>query len=187
MRLWQGGRSWRPSRGRSDGLPACDLPRRARASPCGRFPHRATADSRLKGSQRPNARVNYHAELYRPSGGDSAGDEGPGRSRGRFTTKLNQSADGYCCALSSSSHQPDGTQFQSVREKPASRGLSRAGPQSPIVSLWARNPVMGAEASACGAGTSGTAIRRRGSQVARLGRGCCGGLPPEPDQERGLL
>jgi transposase len=68
------------------------------------------------------------AEPSRPPGGRGAGDEGLGRSRGSFTSKIHLSADGRCRQLSlavTPGQRADCTHFKTVLEKirvPPSRG-----------------------------------------------------------------
>ncbi|MFE6829094.1 transposase [Streptomyces sp. NPDC057690] len=63
---------------------------------------------------------NRVAEPARPPGGGGGGGEGPGRSRGGFTTKLHLSTDGRCRPLSlivTPVQRADCTQFKPVLEK----------------------------------------------------------------------
>lgn len=60
------------------------------------------------------------ARSRRPPGGDGAGGEGLGRSRGGFTTKLHLSADDRCRPLTlivTPGQRADCTQIQPVLEK----------------------------------------------------------------------
>ncbi|WP_443074101.1 IS5 family transposase [Streptomyces sp. NBC_01456] len=92
-----------------------------RASACGRRPHRSASGRGIKGGRRGGTPGrDAAAEPRRPLGGNSAGSEGLGRSRGGFTSKLHLSADGHCRPLSlvvTPGQRADCTQFKWVLEK----------------------------------------------------------------------
>ncbi len=71
------------------------------------------------------------AKPLRPPGGGGGEDEGLGRSRGGFTSKIHLSADGRCRPLSlvvTPGQRADCTQFESVLEKIR---VPRLGPGRP--------------------------------------------------------
>ncbi|WP_055563573.1 IS5/IS1182 family transposase [Streptomyces atriruber] len=153
-------------------------------------PHRSAAGSRLKGgrsSKTPGR--DAVAEPGRPPGGGGAEGEGPGRSRGGFTTKTHLSADGRCHPLSlivAPGQRAHRTQFELASEKIRVPRIGSGRPRKKPDSLAADR--------ACGNGPCREYLRRRGirhtipekidSQAARLRKGSRGGRPPGFDEER---
>ncbi|MFE1453394.1 IS5 family transposase [Streptomyces olivaceoviridis] len=148
------------------------------------------AGARLKGGRtgRTPGR-NAVAEPRRPPGGGGAGGEGPGRSRGGFTTKLHLSADGRCRPLSlivTPGQRAHCTQFKPVLEKIR---VPRIGPGRPR-----KKPESLAADKAYSNGPCREYLRRRGirhtipektdSQAARQRKGSRGGRPPGFDEQR---
>ncbi|MEU5093144.1 IS5 family transposase [Streptomyces sp. NPDC021356] len=132
---------------------------------------------------------NAVAEPGGPPGGGGAGDEGLGRSRGGFTSKLHLSADGRCRPLSlvvTGGQRADCTQFKHVLEKIR---IPRTGPGRPR-----KKPDSLAADKAYSNGPCREYLRRRGirhtipektdSQAARLRKGSRGGRPPDFDEDR---
>nr|WP_181923969.1 IS5 family transposase [Streptomyces inhibens] len=129
------------------------------------------------------------AEPGRPAGGGGAGGEGPGRSRGGFTSKIHLSADGRCRPLPlfvTAGQRADCTHFVPVLEKIRVR---RLGPGRPR-----KKPDSVAADKGYSNGPCREYLRRRGirhtipektdSQAARLRRGSRGGRPPGFNEER---
>ncbi|MEU1371095.1 IS5 family transposase [Streptomyces sp. NPDC005803] len=151
---------------------------------------RPAADPRFKGGHkgRTPARETV-AEHSRPPGGSNAGNEGLGRSRGGFTSKIHLSADGHCRPLSlvvTPGQRADCTQFKSVSEKIRVPRLGQGRPRTKPDSLAADK--------AYSNGPIRDYLRRRGvrhaipektdSQAARLRKGSGGGRPPAFNEER---
>ncbi|MGW8330365.1 IS5 family transposase [Streptomyces sp. NPDC055897] len=128
-------------------------------------------------------------EAARPPGGGGAADEGLGRSRGGFTTKVHLSADGRCRPLSltvTPGQRADCTQFEPVMDKirvpRTGLGRPRRRPDSLSADKAYSNRAIHAY------------LRRRGirhvipekkdHKAARLRRGSHGGRPPGFDKER---
>ncbi|GLU47299.1 IS5 family transposase [Nocardiopsis ansamitocini] len=129
------------------------------------------------------------AEPPHPPGGGGTGGEGPGRSRGGFTTKLHLSADGRCRPLSlivTPGQRADCTQFEPVLEKIR---VPRTGPGRPR-----KKPDSVAADKAYSNGPCREYLRRRGirhwipektdSEAGRQHKGSRGGRPPGFDEER---
>ncbi len=129
------------------------------------------------------------AEPGHPPGGDGAGSEGLGRSRGGFTSKLHLSADGRCRPLSlivTAGQRADCTQFKPVLDKIR---VPRPGPGRPR-----KKPDSLAADKAYSNGPVREYLRRRGirhtipektdSQATRLRKGSRGGQPAGFDEDR---
>ena len=129
------------------------------------------------------------AEPARPPGGGGAGNEGLGRSRGGFTSKLHLSADGRCRPLSlivTPGQRADCTQFKQVLDKIRIPQLGPGRPRKKPESLAADKAYSNGIIRKC--------LRRRGirhtipekadTQAARLRKGSRGGRPPGFDEER---
>ncbi|MFE5524492.1 IS5 family transposase [Streptomyces virginiae] len=132
---------------------------------------------------------NSLAASRRPAGGGGAGGEGPGRSRGGFTSKIHLSADGRCRPLSlivTPGQRADCTQFAAVlekirvprpragrpRKKPDSVAADKAYSNSPCRQYLRRRAIIH------------TIPEKADSQAARLRKGSRGGRPPGFHEER---
>ncbi|WP_405764216.1 IS5 family transposase [Streptomyces sp. NBC_00080] len=151
---------------------------------------RPAAGPRFKGGRSPRTPGrNAVAEPRRPLGGGGAGDEGLGRSRGGFTTKLHLSADGRCRPLSlvvTPGQRADCTQFKSVLEKihvpKPGPGRPRKKPDSVAADkAYSNRPCRQYLQSR---GIRHTIPEKADSQAARLRKGSRGGRPPAFDEER---
>ncbi|MEG8281218.1 IS5 family transposase [Streptomyces sp. AHA2] len=152
--------------------------------------HRPTSGARFKGGRDGRTpERDAVAAPRRPPGGDGAGGEGLGRSRGGFTSKIHLSADGRCRPLSlvlTPGQRADYTQFKPVLEKIR---IPRVGPGRPR-----KKPDSLAADRAYSNGPCREYLRRRGirhtipektdSQAARLRKGSRGGRPPGFDEDR---
>ncbi|MPY31527.1 IS5 family transposase [Streptomyces adustus] len=167
-----------------------DSTHRSRPPARGRCTHRSAAGPVVKGGRagRTPGRDRV-AEPARPPGGDGAGSEGLGRSRGGFTSKLHLSADGRCRPLSfivTPGQRADCTQFMKVLDKIRVPKLGLGRPR--------KKPDSVAADKACSNGPIRKYLRGRGirhaipektdTQAARLHKGSRGGRPPGFDEER---
>ncbi|WP_371800383.1 transposase [Streptomyces sp. NBC_01707] len=125
------------------------------------------------------------AEPSRPPGGGGAGDEGLGRSRGGFTSRIHLSADGRCRPLSlvvTPGQRADFTQFKSVlekirvprlgpgrpRRKPDSLAADKAYSNGPVRDYLRRRGVRRSGASASPLGSRRCRPERPGRRQDRL-------------------
>lgn len=97
----------------------------------GRCPSRSPSRTRGPTKGGIGCRTPARTSMARPAGRGGAEDEGLGRSRGGFTSKIHLSADGHCRPLSlvvTAGQQADTTQFIPVLEKIR---VPRPGPGRP--------------------------------------------------------
>lgn len=151
--------------------------------PVRQCPDRTAAGAHVKEGR--NGRTpgrNTVADPARPAAGHGAGGEGLGRSRGGFTGKLHQSADGRCRTLPWSSHQGSVRTAPSSRQcwrRSAFRGSAQAGrARSPTASRPTRGTATPCREYLRRRGIRHTFPEKTDSQAVRLRKGSRGGPPP---------